>query len=327
MTNDQVMEQSPARPMTKAEEHLAQTVYQAVQWYSGHSERDQQSAEFRVGISDLGFCSEQTRRMLKQMQPEATDLLPAAIGTAFGGYVEEAVLAHGTANWIRQPTVTVALHGDGGTYHVTGHPDLVDPAGLVLDVKTSRGLSGPERTGPTQQQQFQRHLYAAAAHAGGLFDGLPLEEVTVANCWFDRGGDDRYCYVHAEKFSHAVVEQATWWLDDVVYAFKHDLEARKEPPRQMCFKVCGFAKDCRGGDIVDEQGLITDPDLVAAAATYREGLDLEKEGRRLKDQSKSALDGVHGSTGQFAISWTKVAGAHIEFDRAPSERLNVRPIK
>ena len=325
MTNDTMWEGS-ARPMTDAEQHLAQTFYQAVQWQTAGSERSQQAAEFKAGISDLGFCSERLRRMLKQMQPEPVDMLPAAWGTALGGYVEDAILTHGTAHWIHQPTVTVALHGDGGVYHVKGHPDLVDPAGLVVDVKTGRGLSGPERTGPTQQQQFQRHCYAAGAHAAGLFDDLPLEEVRVANVWFDRAADDRRCYVHMEPFSHAVVEAATWWLDDVIYAFKHNLAGRKEPPREVCARVCGFYADCRGGDIADEQGLIEDPSLVGAVNSYAEGLALEREGRRLKDQAKQDLVGLHGSTGEYAVSWTKIGAAHIEYDRAPSERLNVRKV-
>ena len=325
--SDEFVEAAPARPMSEAEQHLAQTFYESVQWYSNHSARDRQSKEFKAGISDLGFCSERTRRLLKHMEPEDTDSLPAAIGTAFGGYVEEAVLAHGTATWIRQPTVTVALRGDGGTYHVTGHPDLVDPEGLLVDVKTGRGLSGPERNGPSQQQQFQRHCYAAGAHAAGLFGDLPLEDVKVANVWFDRAADDRYAYVHMEPFSPDIVQAATFWLDDVIYAFVHDIDARKEPPREMCAKVCGFYRDCRVGEIVDEQGLITDPDLVGAAQAYREGLALEKAGKRLKDQAKPVLEGVHGSTGEFAISWTHVNGSHVEFDRAPSDRLNVRPIK
>ena len=175
--------------------------------------------------------------MLKRMQPEDTDMLAAAIGTAVGDYVEKAVVAHGTAEWIAQPEVTVVLRGDGGTYHVMGHPDLIDPAGLVVDVKTHRGLSGPERTGPTQQQQFQRHCYAAGAHAAGLFGDLPLEEVRVANVWFDRAADDKRAYCHMEPFSHEIVQQATWWLDDCIYAFVNNTEARKEPPRAMCAKA------------------------------------------------------------------------------------------
>jgi hypothetical protein len=325
---DQIVESAPPRLMNEAEQTLARAIYQAVQWHSTKSERSMQSAEFKAGISDLGFCSERLRRMLMQMQPEdAVDMLPAAWGTALGAYVEEAVLLHGTAAWIAQPKVTVVLTGDGGTYRVTGHPDLVDAAGLVVDIKTSRGLSGPERVGPSQQQQFQRHCYAAGAHAEGLFGDLPLEDVQVANVWFDRAGDDRRAYCHMEPFSHDMVQAATWWLDDVVYAFKNHQEARKEPPREVCFKVCGFARDCRGADIGDEQGLITDPGLLGAIHTYADGLALERAGRRLKDQAKVELDGVSGSTGEYAVSWTHVNGAHVAYDRDPYDRLNLRQIK
>jgi len=325
--SDQIVEASPARPMTDAETTLAQTIYQAVQWHSTRSERAQQAAEFRAGISDLGFCSERLRRMLMQMQPDEVDMLPAAWGTAIGQFAEDAVMFHGTAGWVSQPEVTVVLRGDGGTYRVKGHPDLVDVAGVVVDLKTSRGLSGPERTGPSQQQQFQRHCYAAGAHAAGLFGDLPIEDVQVANVWFDRAGDDRYAYCHMEPFSHDIVQHATWWLDDVVYAFKHHQEARKEPPRDMCFKVCGFARDCRGGDIGDEQGLITDPGLVGSINTYAEGLALEREGKRLKDQAKAALEGIHGSTGEWAVSWSHVNETEVSYTRGAYERMNLRRLK
>ena len=47
---DQIVEVVPPRLMTKAEQNLAQTIYQAVQWHSTKSARAQQSAEFRAGI-------------------------------------------------------------------------------------------------------------------------------------------------------------------------------------------------------------------------------------------------------------------------------------
>lgn len=325
--SDQIIETTPARLMTDAEQGLAYLVYEAVQFAASDTERAQQAQEFRVGISDLGFCSERTRRMLARMTPDDVDMLPAWIGSALGAAAEEAWLRlHPT--WFRQPEVTVTLYGDGGTYHVKGHPDLVSPDdGLVLDIKTSRGLAGPERTGPSQQQQFQRHCYAKACWEKGMFIDTPLEQVRVANAWLDRAADDRYAHVHMEPYSEEVVQHATWWLDEVVYNFRHDIVARKEPPRDMCFAVCGFAADCRGGDIPDEQGLITDPALVAAIGMYRDGAAHVKAGERLKDQAKAALDGIHGSTGEYTVSWTKIGPAHIEYDRAASERLNIRPIK
>ena len=223
--------------------------------------------------------------------------------------------------------MSVTLVGDQGTYMLSGHPDLIDPFGTLIDVKTVRGLGRVRRTGPSQQQQFQRHLYAKAAHAQGLFnDSVTLGQVRVANIWFDRTVDEKIPYVHSEPYDERVVEAATMWLDDVVYAYRHGEEARKEPPIAMCEKTCGFFLDCRAGRGLSG-GLIEDPDLLAAVAMHREALELERQARRLKDEAKHALQGVEGSTGKYSIKWVKVAGSHVSYDRAPSERLYIAPIR
>ena len=56
----------------------------------------------------------------------------------------------------------------------------------------------------------------------------------------------------------------------------------------MCEKACGFFLDCRAGR-GGPQGLIADPDLLAAVEMQREAMDLERRARRLKDEAKAAL--------------------------------------
>lgn len=315
----------PTRYMNDDEAALAASVYEAIQRASNYSDRSMQSRQFKVGISDLGFCSERVRRMLDNQVPGDKDMLPAWIGTALGDHAEQAVMAM-WPHAHRQVEVTVRLIGERGTYNVTGHPDLIVDDKLV-DIKTGRGLGLPRRSGPSQQQQFQRHCYAVGAWNAGYFGDLPLEEVKVANVWIDRAADERELYVQMEAFDPGVVEQAGWWLDDVIYAYIHQEEARKEPPREMCFKVCGFAPECRGADIRDEQGLITDDGILTAVDMYREGLDLVKEGEKLKDQAKAHLTEVNGSTGEYAVSWTHVNGGEVSYTRGAYERLNIRRTK
>jgi hypothetical protein len=317
--------QQPTRPMSADEEMLADIFYTAVQDATNNTARSLQASGHRIGVSDLGHCSEKVRRHLAGMAEEPTDKTAAFIGTALGDHIEAALIS-AWPEYIRQASVEVTLVGDQGTYILGGHPDLIDSAGQVIDVKTTRGLGRVQRTGPSQQQQFQRHLYAKGAHAAGLFDpDVALTNVSVANIWFDRAGDDKKPYVHAEYYDERIVEAATMWLDDVVYAYKQGEPARKEPPIQMCAVACGYYLDCRAG--TGTQGLITDPDLVAAINMHAEALDLEKRARRLKDEAKAALSGVEGSTGVYTVKWTKVSGGHVEYDRSPYEKLDVRKLK
>src|SRR5262245_4924328 len=205
------------RYMDSEEEDLATSIYEAITRSSTHSDRSMQSREFKVGISDLGFCSERTRRMLDKQVPDERDVLPAFIGTAIGDHAEQAVLDM-WPHAIRQAEVTVRLVGERGTYNVGGHPDLI-VGDKLIDVKTTRGRSIVRRKGPSQQQQFQRHCYAVGAWNAGYFGDRPLEDIKVANVWIDRSADDRELYVHMERFDPGVVEQAGWWLDDVIYAY------------------------------------------------------------------------------------------------------------
>jgi hypothetical protein len=307
--------------MDEQERLIADDVYAAIQTASARSPR---AAQTHFGISSLGWCAEQMRRTLDGQVQDDTDHLSAFIGTAIGDHVERAFKAqHPEA--IIQAEVHTTLVGDSGiTYELTGHPDILMP-GRVYDIKTDFGLGVVERTGPSQQQRWQRALYAKAAWEMGLLGDLPLEEVEVGNVWIDRGATDKRCLVQLEPFDPADIDAATFWVDDVVYSWLNKQVARKEPPRNVCYATCGYALDCRGID-TDVQGLITDERQLTAVEMYVEGGRLEREAKRLKAQAKIALDGVSGSTGDFTVRWISVNGAHIEFDRKPSMRLDIREL-
>lgn len=321
-----LLEQMPARQMTVEEDRLAEEFYAAVQRATNETERSLQSSAHRVGVSDLGFCSERVRRHIAGETEPVVDHLPAFIGTALGDHIEQAVMDQ-FPDMIRQSEVTITLYGDTGTFNLVGHPDLIDPGGRLIDVKTSDGLGKVRRTGPSQQQQFQRHCYAKAAHLEGLFNPeVTLDDITVSNIWFDRSARERQAYVHTEPFDQRVVDAATMWLDDVVYAFKHGEHARREPPREMCYAACGFAPECRGGD-PDTQGLIEDAEQLAAIAMMRQAAEMERNARKMKDEAKAALVGVHGSTGEFTVKWVKIGGGYVAYERPPYERLDIRPVR
>lgn len=311
--------------MNVAEEALATEVYAAIQQATNYSPRGQQAREFKVGCSDLGFCSERTKRMLQQKVPEDRDMLPAFIGTAIGDHVEAAC----AAIWpdaITQASVNVTLTGDGGVYNVGGHPDLLRPTGLVVDFKTSRSLVWAEKRGASQQQNFQRHCYAKGAWQGGFFPGVPLADVMVANVWIDRAGDDRRCHVQMEPYDETVVEAAADWLDGVIYAYVHDQEARKEPAREICQAACGFYATCRALD-TDVEGLLTDEGVLASVGIYQEGALMEKQGKKMKEQAKANLADINGSTGEFAVRWVWKNGGPVAFERKGGYTLDIRPMR
>lgn len=292
--------------MDSREADLAERIYHALGEHSRRSDRSQQAATFRVGVSDLGYCSERTRRMLGQESPEDTDELLAFLGTAIGDHVEQAMASHFDTEVLTQQRVSVTLTGARRSYTVPGSPDMVIPAErLVLDGKSAYGLSLAERSGPDQQKQFQRHLYGLGSWEAGLLGDIALDEVLVGNVWVDRSGKQKRVHVNIEPLDPSVIDAAAEWLDEVVYAFTSGSEAQKEPAREVCQATCGFFSSCRLYD-TDVEGLITDPLTLMAVEMYAEGQVLEKRGKFYRDEAKVALDGISGSTGKHMVRWVHV---------------------
>lgn len=310
-----------------SDSELADRIYKAIQDSSNYSDRTMQSKEFRVGVSDLGFCSERTRRMLDRQVPEDSDVLAAFIGTAIGEFAERAIADHFGGKVITQAEVSIELKGDSRTFNIGGHPDVILPdENLLLDGKTTYGLNVVRKNGPSMQQQFQRHCYAKGAWEAGLFGDTALEDVRVGNFWIDRSAKEKAVHVDVEPYSEDVVDQAGQWLDDVVYAYLQQEEARKEPPREMCAAVCGFFPVCRAYD-TDVEGLIEDREILGAIDLYREGQELEKRGRALKKEASVHLDGVSGSTREVMVRWIHVNESQVPtFTRSAYDKLEVRAI-
>lgn len=297
--------------LTALQDEMADVIYRAIQTATTSTERANQDREYKVGVSNLGWCSERTRRMLAGEDPADTDMLAAWLGTAIGDAAEQAVLAHAWPDAIVQPDVAMILKGAEFTYTIPGHPDVVLPRGVVIDFKTTDGLMVAERTGMEERQKrFQRHGYGLAAFEGGLFDDdVTLDQVLVGNCWIDRSGSEKRVLVRLEPYDPEVTRETLEWLEEVIWAFKHGGEARKEPPREMCAKTCGFFATCRAYD-TDVSGLLTDTDVLAAMDLYLEGQRLASDGRKMQEQAKAALQGVEGFAlldGQrISLRWTHV---------------------
>jgi hypothetical protein len=318
---------------TEQERELAANIYQAIQAYSGGDARSLQAKAWQVGVSDLGYCSERTRRMLKQEDPGDTDMLTAFLGTAIGEHAELAIKQYAYPDAILQAKVELVLDGGSRTYRIPGHPDVIIPGGILLDGKTSLGLSIPARSSEgisDRQRRFQRHGYAKAAAEAGLFK-VPLSDVQVGNFYIDRSGEDKYVLAHLEPYDPAVVDEMTEWLEEVVYNFTHDQAAPKEPPREVCAVTCGFFDTCRAYD-TDTSGLLTDEVILGAISQYAEGQDLASEGQRLKNQAKAALAGVTGFANvegdRYALRWTHVNESLVpEHSRRGYDKIDLKKVK
>jgi hypothetical protein len=277
------------------QEEIAERIYTAIQTSTNSDERSAQAGRWQVGISDLGWCSERTRRMLNQETPTDTDMLPAFIGTAVGDHAERAIADFGYPEALIQQTVTMVLKGQEFTYTIPGHPDVILPQGIVLDGKTTDGLMVAERTGMEERQKkFQRHGYGLAAFEGGLFtDAVGIDDVLVGNYWIDRSGSEKRVLVRIEPYDPEVTRETLEWLEECIYAFKQNQPARKEPPREMCAVTCGFFETCRAYD-TDVTGLLTDDEIITAMVLYSEGKNLASLGRTMQEQAKAVLRGHEG---------------------------------
>lgn len=314
--------------MNEEEQKVADSLYAAMMQASTSTERAEQDRQFKIGASQIGHCSELVRRMLAQIEPAGDqDWLAAIMGTAVGDWIETHAVPLVWPDAITQSTVVTPLVGDERTYEITGHPDVIVPSlGLVLDNKGTGSMSVVKRIGPKPQQQFQRHIYAKGAWLAGMFGDMPLHEVRVGNVWHDRTAKERGLHVQIEPFSDDVLFEAACWLDEVVDAYLNGDEARKEPHYAFCEGYCPHFSDCRINDSSVE-GLIEDPELLAAVDLLQEAKELESQAKRMKNHAQLALQGVEGSTGKWTVKWTLINGGSVSYQREAYQRLDVRRIK
>lgn len=309
--------------MNETEQELAASIYKAMMESMHESDRSAQAQRFRVGVSDIGFCSERLRRFLAREVPEETDMLAAFHGTWLGEGIEQAYKRKNPKAHI-QSELTVRLEGDQGLFIIPGHPDIIDSEqDLLLDVKSANGLEAVRRSGfKDQQKRFQRHLYGSAAIAHGWL----TPNCSVGNVWVDRSAQEHSLHVQIEPFDEMVIREATDWLDSVVYAWTNEETAMKEPPREVCKVACGFYETCRIFD-TDVEGLISGPEALAAVQMHNESKALKARAKKLDSEVKGILSGVEGSTGEYLVRWTTVNESQVNYTRGAYERLSITKMK
>jgi len=284
------------------------------------SERSRYGDEGGIGASNFG-CREEMRRILTRS--ERTDS-PSKWAAIVGSYVDQGAKAArkgANPNLIIDVKLPVTLYPvvagrDGYKFFVS--PDEIDPdEPSCTDLKTKDGLAAIRRALSDEQYRFQRHIQYLAAWQNGL---VP-EQGIVRNVFVDRSGKDDRPHVEQEPFSLQVIEEVTEWLNDVLYAVKHNEEAMKDKPRVFCKDYCAFYTACRGPEIETEK--ITDPQLAEMVDTAGEADLAMKANKQLKDELFGmGLKGLTGETSRFRITSTWVnAGKQTPHWRTELEAL------
>jgi hypothetical protein len=309
----------------------AMAFHDAIQNASNSTARSMQQQDFMLGVSNLGHCKQYAALMMKQVPfSDVRDKTAAFFGTVAGAAIE-AQLKIDHPGWLFQQDLFFPLPSGGGT---DAHPDVIIPfteqdieAGFyqgILDGKSKAELETIKKTGPSQQQIYQVHAYAKAAIEAGLLD--PSHPIIVGDVYFDRSGKDVIPHAVMHLYTEDVITFIDEWVNDVKYAVLHNEDASRDMPREWCWSYCEYATACRGND-TDVEGLLEDPDILAAVDMWEEVKELKAQAKKKESAFKRTLDGVTGSTGTYNIRWTEVGPVEMKAStRSGYKKLSITKV-
>jgi hypothetical protein len=288
--------------------------------------RTLQSAAGILGPSDVGWCRNKAALTLSGVAPsDATNPWQLAVGTAVHRYYLD-LLKQMFPSWLVEAGKVTATLSDG--FQISGTPDIIVPEwNLLADLKTANGFDWVRRVGIGQNYLMQRHLYLLGALDAGHLNRD--EPITLAEIYADRSGVEKDLLVVIEDVDWTLTDRVEGWLTDVRDAVARGVPASRDVPAPVCERTCHFFTACRGGDLPkDPDETITDPDLIEATQFYRDGMELEKHGRSIKEQAKKILEGVNGHTDKYSVRWTQIDESHVNaFTKASFWRLDVRELR
>lgn len=244
------------------------------------------SLQAEIGVSSVGHCRSEALYRLQGVDPtNAPTARKALHGTAIHRLHAEA-RAQLNPQLIIEPELTITMPSG---LKIKGHPDEVDPdEPSVTDLKTLDAAGDIEiqrRTGSTEQQRFQRHLYAYGAIQAGL---VPEEGLIVRNVWVDRAGQQADPLVEQEPFDMAVVIAADAWITDLLYAAEHNEEVPRDHHYDWCREFCQFFTHCRAGQ-QHADFIVSDPAMVLAAEMVHVGREEEKIAKSIAEAARETL--------------------------------------
>lgn len=308
------------------DETIQALVIDALSNYEAQAPRSKQARDGILGPSDIGFCRQKATLVVKQTPP--SDNPPkwsAAVGTAMHNYIE-AAMKKTHPDWLLgsiDHIATQATLPSGAV--ISGHPDVVVPSSnAVLDIKTVNGFEWTRRNGPSQSHKYQRHLYALGLIENGILDSS--KPVIVGNIYFDRSGKEPDPLVFTEEMDNTLTSEIDQWIEDVIYAVKHDQDAARDVAAAVCEQICEFFTVCRGAlEVHEGQEVIRDEYLLSAIDMYVQGRDMENQGKQMKKEASERLSNVNGVTSSHQVRWVHVGPAVMkEYERAGHDRLDIR---
>jgi hypothetical protein len=315
--------------MNQRDEKIKELITTALSNYMNKSPRSVQSAEGILGPSDIGFCRQKAKLMIEGVpQTDDPPKWAAAVGTALHNYIEAAI-KKSHPDWlcgsIDEIEVTATLPSG---VEVKGHPDIVVPSSnAVLDIKTVDGYEWIKRSGTSQQHKYQRHLYAMGLMQAGILD--ESKTVLVGNIYFDRSGKQYEPLVIVEEMDVTLTNEIDSWIQDVIYAVKHNEDASRDIPAPVCEKICSHFTACRGElGMEQETIMIENQELLSAVDMYVEGRDMAKQADQMKKEAQAMLNGINGSTGTYQVRWVSVAPTTVDsFEKVGYSRMDIRKVR
>lgn len=308
---------------------FAGLVRSSIQDATNRTERSEQQSNFKLGVSNLGHCRQYAKLMITQTPfSDVVDKSAAFFGTVTSAPIE-AQIKKNNPEYLIQDELVFELPSGGS---ILGHSDLIIPhwaatpempQGMV-DFKSKAELETIKKQGRSTQQQFQLDGYTAAAMKKGYFDeSLPIYQTNV---FYDRSGRNPQPYGITTVYDPANLTIIDEWVNDVKYAVMQGEDASRDLPREFCSRYCEYFTVCRGND-TDAEGLLEDPEVLAAVDVYAEGAALAKRGTEMKNRAKETLKGVSGSTGTHVIRSVEVGATEVSYTRDAYEKLDIRAIK
>lgn len=294
--------------------------------YMNQTARSLQSAERRIGASELGLCRSYLVHMISETPADDErvhdEKLPAIMGTAYGDWIETAYA------WRRPNAITQAdfeaTFPSGIT--VPGHADIIDPdLNAVFDGKTKDGLELVRRD-PNAARQ---HAYQVRTYVLGLVQaGVLKPGARGFLVYADRSGKDPADVVIEVDCSDAAITEVDEFVGDAIYAYQHSTEAPKDMEYHWCERFCEFFSSCRGVES-RAPGVIQDPEVKTALEVRLEQAAIISKAKKLKAEADERLRSVEGVVlrddgSAYEVSQTEVQGSDIAYFRRPYMSLSVR---
>ena len=115
--------------------------------------------------------------------------------------------------------------------------------------------------------------------------------------------------VFVEPFDDSLTGAVDTWIGDVIYAVTNGEDSARDVPAAVCEKICEFFTVCRGGlEDNASDGVLVDPETVAAVNMYVDGRAKESTGKSMKKEAAERLAGISGVTDKYQVRWVQVQG-------------------